>query len=794
MGLFNPLWKSKNSDKRMLWINNKANINKSKHHKIIVEIALKDKDYYVRQCAYKKLIESGNQEPFAEVTENNKSTISITQSLNELTIPKIVFSGGVYINSDIAERDCKIRKAVVEKLTGQNLLANIAKNALDNDAGAAALERCNDLNVIADIAKNSRNILIRKTAVSKLTNQNILIYIAKNDLAYEVRITAVEKLTDMDVLQEIAKSDKDSFVRKTSVKKLSDQNVLVDIALNDNDFYVRKDAIEKLTDQNILADIAIQGKSAIVRIAAIKKLTNLEILIQIAKIEKDKDVYTEAVSKINNNGVLADFAKNCDEKFALIAIEKIDSWDQSVLNDISINAKNCRVRQKAFQKLGLENSQEALADIAKNDENPEIRIISIKKSTDQTLLEEIAKSDENSRVRREAIKKIANQNILIEIINKDSVISNRIIAFLNLSEPHYFFDTIIDELIKTDFLKYENNEELKIFIDECIQKYHSAYSLLLLIAIFYINFNQGKSSNLDDIRSSMIKTLQLRSPSYTFNIEEMRNDCKKTVESELGIELANTLLDCLYEKIITSYFWYAVDKILETAGDLSNFSSRLAHSFPEEYLKNPAILKPLKDGLLNIKLPNRFNLAFPEIIRKTELPEAKALLIDALKVDFYIESKIPELTLEFRVLAACNLRNWEVPESQQGIEHLCQELCGYFKSTKSSYHFYSIIECLTFFNKPKAAYYAVELLEDVSDAYKAYKIIENSLNSCIGELDEQTLMKINSLKDNIIGWVPTGYSTDCDGYDHPIHEKQKLDIKKFKKNVQKELTKRSAKN
>ena len=80
---------------------------------------------------------------------------------------------------------------------------------------------------------------VRREAVEKLTDQNLLAEIAKSDKDSVVRIIAVEKLTDQNLLAEIAKNDKDFDVRRGAVEKLTDQNLLAEVTRIENTKYSR---------------------------------------------------------------------------------------------------------------------------------------------------------------------------------------------------------------------------------------------------------------------------------------------------------------------------------------------------------------------------------------------------------------------------------------------------------------------------------------------------------------------------------------------------------------------------
>jgi hypothetical protein len=61
-----------------------------------------------------------------------------------------------------------VRKAAVEHLTDQNVLADIAKNATDSDVRKAAVERVTDGGLLVDIARNDKGATVRREVADAL--------------------------------------------------------------------------------------------------------------------------------------------------------------------------------------------------------------------------------------------------------------------------------------------------------------------------------------------------------------------------------------------------------------------------------------------------------------------------------------------------------------------------------------------------------------------------------------------------------------------------------------------------
>lgn len=95
--------------------------------------------------------------------------------------------------------------------------------------------------------------------------------------------------------------------------------------------------------------------------------------------------------------------KHSDPKVRLKAIEEITN--QQVLKEVAKNDENWEVRKTATIKITYKT---ILADIAKNDENSDVRKIATAKLTTKTILNDIAKNDVNSDVRKAAIKRLTD--------------------------------------------------------------------------------------------------------------------------------------------------------------------------------------------------------------------------------------------------------------------------------------------------------------------------------------------------------------------------------------------------
>jgi hypothetical protein len=160
------------------------------------------------------------------------------------------------------ERDT-LAATAIKKITDPALLVEIAKSVnCQVDLGshgnyatmyilhleAAATQKLTDEEFLADVAKNAVSHYAVEEAIKKLSDQNAIAYVAKNHAHIDIRIKAIQKLTNQAVLADIAESDKNIRVRRVAIINLTDQNALADIAKYNTNEEVREAAENRLKE------------------------------------------------------------------------------------------------------------------------------------------------------------------------------------------------------------------------------------------------------------------------------------------------------------------------------------------------------------------------------------------------------------------------------------------------------------------------------------------------------------------------------------------------------------------
>ena len=210
--------------------------------------------------------------------------------------------------------DPNIRRAAVETLTDQTLLAGIALNDENHGVIEAAVARVSDQNVLADIAKGeAKRDLACKLAVARVSDPKLLAVVARTAQYSSAKMVALRRVTDQNVLVDIAKNDRTRDVRVRAVEGVVDQNVLADLAQHDKDGDIRTAAVARVTNQKVLVEIAKQDPLWVIRMTVVARVTDPNVLADIAKNDDMRGVRKAAVSRVTNQGVLEDIAKNDED-------------------------------------------------------------------------------------------------------------------------------------------------------------------------------------------------------------------------------------------------------------------------------------------------------------------------------------------------------------------------------------------------------------------------------------------------------------------------------------------------
>lgn len=417
-------------------------INRVKDQRIRAEVVKNDNHFYVRLAAVDSAM---NPKTLSDVALNDKDKdvrLAATENLRKLKVLKEIAH-----NDPVDEvREIAIFKLenLLQDTTNQKVLAKFAKFDGNDDICCAAVSNLYDQKILVDIANSTTAMIVRAKAMGRITDQKSLISVALNDEDPDVRASAISNITDQKVCTEVLYNDKVSYVRQEAVQNIIDQKVLAKAALQDKDSGVRSLAIKKLTDQKVIAKVALNDEEEYVRIAAIENLTDQSVLAEIVKNDKEKWVRETASSKVkvlnitdqNELFQLASKRRNEDQATKFAIKKLIDQnaisllLDSLVVHESMSNAK----RYAYFATIPLATHIDSY-----------IRIAVIANTTDPETLVQIAKNDDNIEIRKAAIERISDQEILADIVKKSIKNWGRYYAIENITNQKLLVDIAKNE-------------------------------------------------------------------------------------------------------------------------------------------------------------------------------------------------------------------------------------------------------------------------------------------------------------------------------------------------------------
>ncbi|MCL2632358.1 MAG: hypothetical protein FWD45_04665 [Coriobacteriia bacterium] len=314
----------------------------------------------------------------------------------------------------------KVARAV-KRTKSQQTLYRIINDAPNSYARRAALEKLTDQSLLADVARNTYGREVRLAAAKKLTDlelaQEVFADLAKMIGISDIQLAAIEQLTDQATLAEVANSISRRDVRISAAEKLSDRYlaqkayadiasniVFTDIASRHAAYPLFEQVLERITDQDLLGDVV---KNAFVKFQPM------------------------ALSRITDQAVLADIARTAFFNIRIGAVDRL--IDQAVLADVAENDSVCEVRFSAAEKLtDRALAQKTYAYVAINTPadqelpyntegwtvlrpNHDLRMKAVGKLTDQSLLADVAINASDGFVRQNALESITDQAALAEV-------------------------------------------------------------------------------------------------------------------------------------------------------------------------------------------------------------------------------------------------------------------------------------------------------------------------------------------------------------------------------------------
>jgi len=187
-------------------------IQKLNDQKLLEDLAINDKEMSVRFWAAQKLTNQSLAQPvYADVVQNAKDDkrlkMEAAKLLEDQSLSQQLYES-IAINSDYNYYK-DIALEAVSLLNEQKLLGNVVNSAKNYAVCEAAAKKLIDQNVLKEIAlKTTLSDYIREIVVEKLTNQPVLAEIAKSNNNITVKTAAIKNFdnTNLQLIPEIVEN------------------------------------------------------------------------------------------------------------------------------------------------------------------------------------------------------------------------------------------------------------------------------------------------------------------------------------------------------------------------------------------------------------------------------------------------------------------------------------------------------------------------------------------------------------------------------------------------------------
>lgn len=142
----------------------------------------------------------------------------------------------------------EVRLEAVNRLADEKLLREVVVGENTNfDARKAAVQKINDENVLAEIAEQRSAYPADGEAIAKLENPELLKKIAMSEHGWE-QSKAVYKITDQAILKEIAEKGEKGDARRTAIRCLTDPEELLNLMEGTSERFIITEAFKRFDE------------------------------------------------------------------------------------------------------------------------------------------------------------------------------------------------------------------------------------------------------------------------------------------------------------------------------------------------------------------------------------------------------------------------------------------------------------------------------------------------------------------------------------------------------------------
>ena len=424
---------------------------------LLIEIALHERDVHIRADAVESLTDQALLQQLG--TEDGEHLVrgAAAKALKDERVLEQMAVGD--------ENEC-VRRIASNRLTNAAALARVViydvKNSSTFDIREAAVEKISDQDILAQVAIGDGHYCVYEAAVKRISDTSTLAKIATEGRGGWEK--ALDKLEDEELLSKVAIEGKSEGARKAAVRKLSDEAILAKLAIASEHYEVRLEAVAKLKDEallagvardgngsgaeesvrkiknpSILADIARNGPSLIRRVAA-RRINDEKLILEIAKTVKHTDVLEAIAPKLKDQALLFEIGRANGIYFG-IEIAKLltdKAAAQSLIAEVMRKDRSLNDGWARMNAVEMLYDQASLIEFAKNDADWRVREKAVSRIDDQVILAEFAGSDTDSSIRTAAVKKLQSKALLESIGEFDSdgsvryAAKERILALRNM--------------------------------------------------------------------------------------------------------------------------------------------------------------------------------------------------------------------------------------------------------------------------------------------------------------------------------------------------------------------------
>lgn len=292
-----------------------------------------------------------------------------------------------------------IKRLLIRKITDEDMLADFALNSENKFLRLEAIQNPNltDLDTISEIIIHDSDEFNRLMAIYKIPDEESLLEIILRKPLHH-RLPQIAQNTNFlsdDYFLEILNDGTDEYACQVAAAFISDGEMLENIVLSKSSDKIRADAIRNshFTNQKILDELIVTKTSPEILFEAISKIENQDVLKDyILNHLQHDEITAKAISRVDGTDFLRDLSTHPDLGIRFEAVKRISQFGDAdgILRDIALTEDNDEICLKAVSAMKIRND---LIEVAKSRHEKNIRISALRHVADKRLIYNYFKSD-----------------------------------------------------------------------------------------------------------------------------------------------------------------------------------------------------------------------------------------------------------------------------------------------------------------------------------------------------------------------------------------------------------------